>query len=64
MQLFNIWRATPTQRWARRRRCRGRLWKCVGMRRVICIVDVPDPDTLDQMLLDMPIMQELASTSA
>jgi muconolactone delta-isomerase len=35
------------------------LWKCVGMRRVICIVDVPDPDTLDQLLLDLPIMQEL-----
>jgi muconolactone delta-isomerase len=35
------------------------LWKCVGMRRVICVVDVPDPDTLDRMLLDLPIMQEL-----
>jgi muconolactone delta-isomerase len=34
-------------------------WKCVGMRRAICIVDVPDPDTLDQLLLDLPIMQEL-----
>ncbi|HLO89286.1 MAG TPA: muconolactone Delta-isomerase family protein [Nostocaceae cyanobacterium] len=35
------------------------LWKCVGMRRVIAIVDVPNPDTLDQILLDLPIMKKL-----
>jgi muconolactone D-isomerase len=35
------------------------LWKCVGMRRVIVIVDVDGPDTLDQILLDLPIMKEL-----
>lgn len=35
------------------------LWKCVGMRRVIAIVDVPSPDTLDQILLDLPIMKQL-----
>ncbi|MDZ8055273.1 MAG: muconolactone Delta-isomerase family protein [Aulosira sp. ZfuVER01] len=34
------------------------LWKCVGVRRVICIVDVPTPDLLDQILLDLPIMQK------
>jgi muconolactone D-isomerase len=34
------------------------LWKCVGTRRVIAIVDVPDPDTLDRILLDLPIMQK------
>ncbi|PSB04869.1 muconolactone Delta-isomerase family protein [Merismopedia glauca] len=34
------------------------LWKCVGKRRVIVIVDVPDPDTLDQILLDLPIMKQ------
>ena len=28
------------------------LWKCVGTRRVIAIVDVAIPDTLDQILLD------------
>lgn len=33
------------------------LWKCVGTRRVIAIVDVPTPDTLDQILLDLPIMK-------
>jgi muconolactone delta-isomerase len=35
------------------------LWKCVGERRVIAIVDVPTPDTLDQILLDLPIMKLL-----
>lgn len=35
------------------------LWKCVGMRRVIAIVDVPSPDLLDQILLDLPIMKKM-----
>lgn len=35
------------------------LWKCVGTRRVIAIVNVDTPDTLDQILLDLPIMQEM-----
>ncbi|MFM7365632.1 MAG: muconolactone Delta-isomerase [Cuspidothrix sp.] len=35
------------------------LWKCVGTRRVIAIVDVAIPDTLDQILLDLPIMQKM-----
>ncbi|MEA5505356.1 muconolactone Delta-isomerase family protein [Halotia wernerae UHCC 0503] len=35
------------------------LWKCVGMRRVIVIVDVPSPDLLDQILLDLPIMKKM-----
>jgi muconolactone D-isomerase len=35
------------------------LWKCVGTRRVIVIVNVDTPDTLDQILLDLPIMQEM-----
>jgi muconolactone delta-isomerase len=34
------------------------IWKCVGTRRVIVIVDVPTPDTLDQILLDLPIMKK------
>lgn len=33
------------------------LWKCVGTRRVIAVVDVDSPDTLDQILFDLPIMQ-------
>jgi muconolactone D-isomerase len=35
------------------------LWKCAGTRRVIGIVNVDGPDTLDQILLDLPIMKEL-----
>ncbi|BAY88133.1 MULTISPECIES: muconolactone Delta-isomerase [unclassified Tolypothrix] len=35
------------------------LWKCVGVRRVIAIIDVPTPDLVDQILLDLPIMQKL-----
>lgn len=35
------------------------LWKCVGMRRVIVIVDVDSPDTLDQILFDLPIMKKM-----
>lgn len=35
------------------------LWKCVGTRRVIAIVDVDSPDTLDQILMDLPIMKEM-----
>ena len=34
------------------------IWKCVGSRRVIVVVDVDSPDTLDQLLLDLPIMKE------
>ena len=35
------------------------LWKCVGNRRVICVVDVPTPDLLDQILFDLPIMRKM-----
>ena len=34
------------------------IWKCVGSRRVIVVADVDSPDTLDQILLDLPIMKE------
>jgi muconolactone D-isomerase len=34
------------------------LWKCVGSRRVIAVVDVDGPDTLDQILMDLPIMRQ------
>ncbi len=34
------------------------LWKCVGTRRVVAVVDVDGPDTLDQILFDLPIMKE------
>jgi muconolactone D-isomerase len=35
------------------------LWKCVGERRVVAIVNVDSVDTLDQILLDLPIMKEM-----
>jgi muconolactone delta-isomerase len=35
------------------------LWKCVGMRRMIAILDVTSPDQLDQILLDLPIMKQM-----
>ncbi|WP_072013773.1 muconolactone Delta-isomerase family protein [Myxosarcina sp. GI1] len=35
------------------------LWKCVGTRRVIAIVDIDSNDALDTLLLDLPIMKEL-----
>ncbi|MCG8558687.1 MAG: muconolactone Delta-isomerase family protein [Hyphomicrobiales bacterium] len=34
------------------------LWKCVGQRRVVAVVNIASHDTLDQILLDLPIMQE------
>lgn len=35
------------------------LWKCVGSRRVIAIVRVDEPDALDRILLDLPIMKQM-----
>lgn len=33
------------------------LFKCVGERRVLAIVEVDSPDTLDRILMDLPIMK-------
>ena len=35
------------------------LWKCVGERRVVAVVNVDTPDTLDQILFTLPIMKEM-----
>ncbi|MGF1527859.1 MAG: muconolactone Delta-isomerase [Candidatus Competibacterales bacterium] len=35
------------------------LWKCVGERRVVAVVDVDSPDTLDQILFTLPIMKHM-----
>jgi muconolactone delta-isomerase len=35
------------------------IWKCAGSRRVVAIIGVDSPDTLDQIVLDLPIMKEL-----
>ena len=33
------------------------LWKCVGARRIVAIVNVESHDALDRILLDLPIMK-------
>ncbi|HLP88115.1 MAG TPA: muconolactone Delta-isomerase family protein [Nostocaceae cyanobacterium] len=59
-ELFAIWKEeADTTLSAKQAGVVVDLWKCVGMRRVIAIVDVPTPDTLDQILLDLPIMKKL-----
>lgn len=35
------------------------LWKCVGERRIIAILDVDSPDTLDQITFTLPIMKKM-----
>lgn len=35
------------------------LWKVVGERRVLAIVNVESPDQLDQILFDLPIMKQM-----
>ena len=35
------------------------LWKAVGERRVIAVVNVESMEMLDQILLDLPIMQKM-----
>ncbi len=34
------------------------LWKIVGERRVVAVVNVDGPDTLDRILFDLPIMKK------
>ena len=34
------------------------IWKCVGSRRVVVVANVDSPDTLDQILFDLPIMKD------
>ena len=34
------------------------IWKCAGTRRVMVVANVDSPDTLDKILLDLPIMKE------
>lgn len=37
------------------------LWKIVGERRVVAVVNVESPDMLDQILFDLPIMQKMGN---
>jgi muconolactone D-isomerase len=58
--LFAIWaREAEVALGAKKAGAVVDLWKCVGARRVIAIVNVDGPDVLDQILLDLPIMKEL-----
>jgi len=57
--LFAIWmREADAALGAKRKGVVVDLWKCVGSRRVVVVVNVDSPDTLDQILMDLPIMKE------
>ncbi len=58
-ELFSIWaREADAALGAKKAGMVVDLWKCVGTRRVIVVVNVDGPDTLDQLLIDLPIMKE------
>jgi muconolactone D-isomerase len=58
-ELFSIWsREADAALQAKKAGAVVDLWKCVGERRVVAVVNVDGPDTLDQVLLDLPIMKE------
>jgi muconolactone delta-isomerase len=57
--LFSIWaREAEAALGAKKAGVVIDLWKCVGSRRVLAIVNVDTPDALDQILFDLPIMKE------
>ena len=59
-ELFAIWaREAAAAASGRKSGLIVDLWKCVGSRRVIAIVNVDSPDALDQVVLDLPIMRDL-----
>jgi len=58
-ELFSIWaREADAALGAKEAGVVVDLWKCVGTRRVVAVVNVDGPDTLDQILMDLPIMKE------
>jgi muconolactone D-isomerase len=58
--LFSIWsREAEAALAAKKAGIVVGLWKCVGERRVIAVVDVDSPDTLDQITFTLPIMKEM-----
>lgn len=57
--LFALWSREAEAALAARKS--GRivdLWKCVGQRRVIAIIEIESPDTLDEILMELPSMKE------
>jgi muconolactone delta-isomerase len=57
--LFQIWaREADAAIGAKKAGAVVDLWKCVGQRRVLAIVNIDSPDILDQILMDLPIMKE------
>lgn len=57
--LFSIWaREADAAIGAKKAGAVVDLWKCVGQRRVVAVVNFDSPDTLDQVLMDLPIMKE------
>ena len=59
-QLFSIWLSEAEAALAAKKAgVVVDLWKCVGTRRVIAIVKVDDLDSLDRILLDLPIMKQM-----
>ena len=57
--LFQIWaREADAALGAKQAGAVVDLWKCVGQRRVVAVVNIDSHDTLDQILLDLPIMKE------
>jgi muconolactone delta-isomerase len=58
--LFSTWsREADTALGAKKAGVIVDLWKCVGERRVIAIMDVESHDALDEILLTLPIMVEI-----
>jgi muconolactone D-isomerase len=58
--FFSIWaRETEAALGAKKAGVVIDIWKCVGSRRVVAVAKVDSPDTLDKILLDLPIMKEL-----
>ncbi len=58
--LFSIWsREAEAALGAKKAGVVVDLWKCVGARRVVAVVDVDSHDTLDQILFTLPIMKEM-----
>jgi muconolactone D-isomerase len=59
-EVFSIWvEETEAALAAKQQGIVVDLWKCVGIPRVIAIVDVATPDMLDQILMDLPIMKKM-----